>query len=241
MPESFENVYDDEVRARAYAQLEYPGTYYLAFRDIPELIGKRVHGKAALDFGCGTGRSTRFLKGLGFETVGVDIAAAMLARAREFDPAGEYVLVADGDLSGLGPRRFDLIQCAFTFDNIPGREKRASIMRRLANLLSPDGHIINLVSSPEIYRHEWASFTTAAFPENRLARSGEVVRIVMKDVPDSRPVEDVLWTESDYRALYDSAGLEVAELHRPLGRPADPPPWVSEETVAPWTIYVLAK
>ena len=28
------NVYDDPERARAYAELEFPGSYYVAFRDI---------------------------------------------------------------------------------------------------------------------------------------------------------------------------------------------------------------
>jgi len=34
----FGNVYEDQERARAYATLQFPGTYYLAFRDLPALI-----------------------------------------------------------------------------------------------------------------------------------------------------------------------------------------------------------
>ena len=34
---TFGNVYEDEERARAYATLEFPGTYYLAFRDLPAI------------------------------------------------------------------------------------------------------------------------------------------------------------------------------------------------------------
>ena len=74
MTENFGNVYDDLDRARAYAELEFPGTYYLAFRDLPALLRKHARGTRALDFGCGTGRSARFLRGLGLEVVGVDIS-----------------------------------------------------------------------------------------------------------------------------------------------------------------------
>jgi hypothetical protein len=35
MNKEFSNVYDDQVRAAAYAGLEYPGTYGLGFRDLP--------------------------------------------------------------------------------------------------------------------------------------------------------------------------------------------------------------
>ena len=58
---SFNNTYEDAVRAAAYADLEFPGTYYLAFRDLPELLGTPTSGSKALDFGCGAGRSVRFL------------------------------------------------------------------------------------------------------------------------------------------------------------------------------------
>jgi acetylornithine/succinyldiaminopimelate/putrescine aminotransferase len=57
---------EDKTRAEAYAKLEFPGTYYLAYRDLPEIIRKHVKERAAIDFGCGTGRSTRFLQRMGF-------------------------------------------------------------------------------------------------------------------------------------------------------------------------------
>lgn len=96
----FKNSYQDEAYAAAYAKLEYPGTYYLAFRDLPEILSSHVVGKLALDIGCGSGRSTRLLGKLGFDAVGADIAEEMIRQARAIDPAGDYRLVADGDLTG---------------------------------------------------------------------------------------------------------------------------------------------
>src|SRR5579872_6130227 len=82
------NCYDDRARAEAYARLEFANTYHLAFRDLPTIFAEHVKGSRALDFGCGTGRSTRFLRRLGFKVTGIDIAPPMIAKAREMDAAG---------------------------------------------------------------------------------------------------------------------------------------------------------
>jgi SAM-dependent methyltransferase len=240
MADEFRNVYDDARRASAYATLEFPGTYALAFRDLPQLFGRHVAGRRALDFGCGAGRSTRFLRGLGFDVTGVDVSRPMLEQARALDPGGDYRLVEDGDLSSLPGGTFDLILSAFTFDNIATQGLKETALAALKRLLAVNGRVVNVVSSPAIYVHEWASFTTQDFPSNRQARSGDRVYIVMADVPDRRPVEDVLCTDDDYADLYRRAGLWVVEVLRPLAQGTEPIPWKSETAVAPWVIYVLA-
>jgi SAM-dependent methyltransferase len=235
----FKNVYEDGRRAESYSNLEFPATYYLAFRDLPAIIGDYSKGGTALDFGCGAGRSTRFLRELGFDAVGVDISREMLARALERDPTGDYRYVPNEDLSSLTPHSFDLILSAFTFDNIPAMEKKVQIFQSFRMLLKDTGCIINLVSSPEIYTHEWTSFSTKDFPQNSTAKSGEKVFIVMLDVEDRRPVEDIFWTDEAYAEVYRQADLKIVRKHRPLGDPSEPFQWVSETTVSPWVIYVL--
>jgi SAM-dependent methyltransferase len=240
MAEPFRNVYEDAERARAYADLGFPGTYYLAFRDVPALISKHVTGSRALDFGCGTGRSTRFLRDLGMTAVGIDISAPMLDEARRRDPAGVYRLVEGGDVRAAADAPFDLIFAAFTFDNIPTDAEKAGSLAALRDLLASNGRLIVVVSSPQIYTHEWASFSTRDFPENARARDGDPVLIVMLDVPDRRPVEDVVCSDGHYRELFRQAGLTVLEMKCPLATGSEPIPWVSETTIAPWSVYVLA-
>ena len=203
----FENSWGNITRADSYSKLEFPNTYHLAYRDLPEIISKHISGTKAIDFGCGAGRSTRFLKKMGFEVIGIDISQDMISKAKEFDPEGEYKLVQDGKYNFLGRCKYDLIQSIFTFDNIPGWNNRINILKSLAELLSTTGKIICLDANSKMYTNEWASFTTKDFPKNKNAKTGDIVEIIMTDVEDRRPVEDILWTLEDYYKLFDLANL----------------------------------
>jgi hypothetical protein len=127
---------------------------------------------------------------------------------------------------------------AFTFDNM-ATEAKAAALGGLRVLLVPAGCLFLVVSSPAIYINEWASFSTREFPENRHARDGDRVRIIMLDVPDRRPVEDVFCTDTHYRRLFENAGLRVLDVQRPLATGKEDTQWVSETKTAAWTIYVL--
>lgn len=235
------NSYEDARRAEAYARLEFPGTYYLAYRDLPAILSEHVRGRKAMDFGCGAGRSTRFLQKLGFEATGVDIAQDMIRKAREIDPGGDYRLIGEGGVAAAADGSFDLVLSAFTFDNIPTMDRKVRMFGDLLGLLRSGGTVVNLVSTPEIYTHEWASFSTRDYPENRHARSGDRVRIVITDIDDRRPVEDFVVSDEDYREIYRRAGLEPVRTHKPLGREDEPYEWINETRIAPWAITVLKK
>lgn len=237
----FSNAYADPRRADSYASLAFPGTYALAFRDLPAIFAAHVEGRRALDFGCGAGRSTRFLRELGFGAVGVDIAAPMVERARALDPApgveDRYMLI-DDDPTALPSGPFDLVLAAYPFDNIPDPGHRVTLLAGLRRRLAPYGRLVLLASSPELYVHEWVTFTTRAYPENAAAGSGDPVRIAIKDGSDPRPVQDFRWFDTDYREAFRQAGLGVLEVHHPRATGAEPVEWITELEVAPWVIYV---
>jgi 2-polyprenyl-3-methyl-5-hydroxy-6-metoxy-1,4-benzoquinol methylase len=236
---TFTNSWDNGAIAASYAKLEFPNTYYLAYRDLPEIISRHIRGKKAVDFGCGTGRSTRFARMLGFETIGIDVSKHMISTASAIDPSGDYRLVNDGNYSHLGEGLYDLVLSVFTFDNIPGWENRCNILKSLGKLLSPEGRMICLDSTPELYTHEWASFTTRQFPENLKAKTGDIVRDIILDVEDQTPCEDIFWTSEDYNSLFNMAGFVIEAVYKPLGYDHEPFEWINEKEIAPWVIYVL--
>ena len=237
----FSNVYKNDKRAEAYSKLQFPGTYYLVFRDLPAIISEHVTGKEAMDFGCGSGRSTRFLQKLGFRVSGVDISEAMTRKARDIDPKGNYYVIEEGDFSQFKEGSLDLILSAFPFDNIPTKEKKVMNLRGLRKLLSNERRLVNLVSTPEIYTYEWASFSTKDFPENKEARSGDTVLIIQMDTEDKKPVEDILWTHESYLETYERAQLKIVSVYHPLAKDDEPYEWVNETEIPPWVVYVLKR
>jgi hypothetical protein len=43
---------------------------------------------------------------------------------------------------------------------------------------------------------------TKNFPENRHAKSGDRMKIIITDIQDKGPVNDVIWFEDDYRKVF---------------------------------------
>jgi SAM-dependent methyltransferase len=93
----------------------------------------------ALDAGCGTGFQTAILEELGYETLGVDLSAALLGAAQRRCPEARLV---QGDLQALPfrDRTVDLaVSCGSTLSFVadPGRA-----VRELARVLRPGGRLL---------------------------------------------------------------------------------------------------
>jgi SAM-dependent methyltransferase len=104
--------------------------------DVPRAWG------AALDFGCGVGRATRWLAAHFDAATGVDISETMIARARDLNadiPNLEFRVNAAGDLQSLGDRRFDLVYTRIVLQHVAGRAVARSYVQEFLRLLNRGG------------------------------------------------------------------------------------------------------
>ena len=92
----------------------------------------------ALDAACGTGRHTAYLASLGHTVIGVDSSAAMLERARERVPGGEFHEADLHDLP-LPDDHVDLVLCALALMHVPDLEP---VLAEFVRVLRPGGDLV---------------------------------------------------------------------------------------------------
>jgi ubiquinone/menaquinone biosynthesis C-methylase UbiE len=92
----------------------------------------------ALDAGCGTGRHSAYLASLGHSVIGVDSSPAMLERARQKVPDGEFHEADLHDLP-LPDDHVDLVLCALALMHVPDLEP---VLAELVRVLRPGGSVV---------------------------------------------------------------------------------------------------
>ncbi len=147
----------------------------------------------ALDAACGTGRHSAYLASLGHTVIGVDSSAAMLARAREKVPGGEFHQADIHDLP-LPDDHVDAAVCALALMHVPEIEP---VLAELVRVLRPGG---SLVIS------DWRILT------------GDTGIPVVKARPDGTLGYMPTWSRrtSEYLAAALRLGLHVRRCEEPL-------------------------
>jgi SAM-dependent methyltransferase len=123
--------------------------------DAPMLARIKGRGfKTALDVGCGEGRFCRMLRDEGIKPVGIDPTQALIAKARERDPGGDYRLGGAEDLD-VTTGSFDLVVSYLTLIDIADISRAAA---RFIDALRPGGTLLiaNLTSFATANVDGWA-------------------------------------------------------------------------------------
>ena len=92
----------------------------------------------ALDAACGTGRHSTYLASLGHTVIGVDSSAAMLERAREKVPDGEFHEADLHDLP-LPDDHVDVVVCELALMHVPDIEPA---LAEFVRVLRPGGNLV---------------------------------------------------------------------------------------------------
>lgn len=123
-----------------------------------------ANGQQALDIACGTGTLALQLADQGWDVVGVDLSAPMLAAAR----AKAANLLTDGsltfvqgdmrDLRGVGDAAFDLVTCTYdTLNYLLSEEELGGCFAAVARVLRPGGLLIADMNTRHFLEYDWGT------------------------------------------------------------------------------------
>ncbi|HTO70009.1 MAG TPA: methyltransferase domain-containing protein [Myxococcota bacterium] len=153
------------LRETARLRAELPPERVALQREVLRLAG-RVHGRRALDVGCGTGALARQLAAAGADVLGIDASpAAVHAADHDAKESGEKPLpefaVADLLAPATLPRGpFELITCVLALAD-GGEPARA--LAAVVKLLHPRGRFVFAIEHP--WRRDGAHGPFAGLPE----------------------------------------------------------------------------
>ena len=222
--------------AELYGLLGIEGTtYQIGFDAVAKLLGD-VSGKTFLDFGCGTGRSARFLKELGVQHVyAVDHDQNMISQALSQELDGVTFLRIDGPIP-LPDTSVDGAVSMSVFMEIRTLAAMTRACAEIARTLRPDAPFVLESSSPMAFGH---TFRNYSYPHPGPLRSGETTPCIVTTPGGRFVIEDTYWTEDDYVDAVEQAGLAVITIDYP--RPRDPAAWSTDEASIPPCIVIEAR
>jgi SAM-dependent methyltransferase len=223
--------------AQLYAALGIRGTTYeIGFTALAAELAD-LAGRTVLDFGCGAGRSSAFLVGLGAPRVfAVDHSAEMLAElARRGIP--EVTGVLSGEAIPLPSASVDLAVSANAFIEIHRRPTLVATCREIQRVLRPGGRFVILTGGPDAFGCRFRSFS---YPSAQTSAADGTITCVIHSPRGDVEIRDMLWAESDYRDALGEAGFRVLRSGSPRGAPADYPD-TDEPGTAPFLLLVAER
>lgn len=227
-----------EEYAKAYASKTPPNSLKnLAFKHLPPLFKKYSTDNKALDFGCGVGYSTKFLKSLGFDCRGVDINPKMVELAKENDKKGTYQSIVNSKIP-YDNETFDLVFASFVLLEMGSLEQIEEALMEISRVLKPEGHFVAILDNENMYKYSWGALNTD-FPQNKTLENGQKVKVEF--IHNNLSIEDYFWTQESYLRVMQNATLELLEISNPLADPKDGIDWKDETHISPISIYFTRK
>jgi SAM-dependent methyltransferase len=144
-----------ETYGRDLAYVHDTGFGEFARRAAPELLrrlrGAGLRGGLVVDLGCGSGIWARALLDAGYDVLGVDVSADLLAIARERAPGARLVhgSLFEAELPTGCAAVTAIGECmSYAFDPRAGRDGVAALLRRIHAILRPGGLLLFDVAGP---------------------------------------------------------------------------------------------
>ncbi len=177
--------------------------------DVRRFVGPAATAARALDVGCGTGHWGRFLAGLGYAVVGVDISPSMLESARLQPECREAYLLADAAALPFQDASFELVT---TMAAIEFMRDAPRALREIFRCVRPGGQgLVGTLNRCAPMNERRVSEGRQPYASAHLFSPGELCELL-------RPYGKVRLTASAPERRFTAGGMDgpflVAEVRR---------------------------
>lgn len=212
--------------AKTYSKLGIKGTTYEPGFNEAKMILGNLNEKIALDFGSGTGRSTRLLLSLGAKKViGIDHNQSMIDQAKKIqNDRLEFIKI--NNKIPLDTDTFDVALAAYVFMEVSTLAEMEQISREIHRVLKSNGVFIIITNNPQAMGHEYLSF---GYPKKNNPKSGEKIPCAIKKGEKSFIINDYYWSETDYKTVLEKIGFTVSMTFPKMNGAG----WLDETKIAP--------
>jgi SAM-dependent methyltransferase len=224
--------------ARHFARHAMQNTRILIYRDIESLLNKYgCHGEA-LDYGCGSGVSTRLLADLGFNVVGVDINKEMLLSAFQRPDGIPYAWMKH-DKIPFKDNHFSLVLAVMVLLEMPSLQIMLQSLREITRVLKPGGLFISVVASEHLHKNNWLNRSVLNVENNHNLKTGDTY--TTHSHSSGMKFTNYVYTHDDYQETFNLSQLHLIETHYALGKNTDGLNWDLETKLNPFTHYICRK
>lgn len=211
------------------------GTDYLAVRDLPRII-QTVHPlNQILDYGCGSGLATRFLRErfASERVIGADINTSMLEQAKKADPEGDYRLITHkpDPTAQITAGSCDVVNATFVLHANPTLDGVTEYLTNCFALLRPGGKLLIGTPDKNMGKGEWAT-VDILYPHK--TEIEEQNSFIVRLQPSGAIVAGIYWPADTLSNILKTIGFTNISIAYPIAHKDDPYPWKDELHLAPY-------
>jgi len=197
-----------------------------------------ISNKKILDYGCGSGIFSRYLRDNGAMVTGVDVSETMIEVARLNNHENiSYHTISSGEAGFLPDSSFDHVVSNFVLCTIPSLHEIRKIIKEIHRVLKKNGVFIIMNSNWE--RSNGKEFISYKLEYCKNLVPGQRVNAMLKTDP---PIifEDYFWSREDYTQSLLDCGFTIQTIEEPMAE-SDQAPWVDEVMHPPFIIFIAIK
>ncbi len=207
--------------AEAYCKTDFsPTKEFVAKPTFLSLLGN-TNDKKVIDVGCGSGYSTRLVRGAGpCAVVGVDISAQQIRIAQEIEqksPLGIVYHQCDiASDSFLLFQNFDLATALYLLHYASTKDELYAICNQISGVLRPGGSLVAINSNPDhpVLKNKKYGITTEIFSSIHDGATRTVTYFESEVAICS--FKTYFWRKDIYVRALSSAGFEDIRWHTPV-------------------------